>query len=39
MVKLIHKTDNAEKLIAYMARVSSPNQDNPDKEKLLKYLI
>lgn len=39
MVKLIHKTDNAEKLLAYMARVSSPNQDNPDKEKLIKYLI
>lgn len=39
MVKLIHKTDNAEKLIAYMARVSSPNQDNPSIDKLLAYLI
>ena len=39
MVKLIHRTENAEKLIAYMARVSSPNQDNPESDKLLKYLI
>lgn len=39
MVKLIHRTNDAEALIAYMARVSSPNQDNPDFEKLLKYLI
>jgi thymidylate synthase (FAD) len=39
MVKLIHRTDKAEKLLVYMARVSSPNQDNPDKEKLIKYLI
>lgn len=38
-VKLIHCTVGAEKLITYMARVSSPNQDNPDKDKLLKYLI
>ena len=39
MAKLIHRTENAEKLIAYMARVSSPNQDNPESDKLLKYLI
>ena len=31
---------NAEGLIAYCARVSNPaNQDNPDSEKLLKYLV
>lgn len=30
----------AEQLIAYCARVSNPaNQDNPDAEKLLKYLV
>jgi thymidylate synthase (FAD) len=30
----------AEQLIAYCARVSNPaNQDNPDSEKLLKYLV
>jgi thymidylate synthase (FAD) len=30
----------AEELIAYCARVSNPaNQDNPDSEKLLKYLV
>ncbi len=39
MIKLIHITPNTEKLIAYMARVSSPNQDNPEHEKLIKYLI
>ncbi len=39
MVKLIHVTPDAEKLIAYMARVSSPKQDNPSYENLLKYLI
>lgn len=39
-VKLIHITSDAEKLIAYIARVSSPdNQDNPDYAKLIKYLI
>lgn len=38
-VKLIHVTPDSEKLIGYMARVSSPNQDNPNIEKLLKYLI
>ena len=31
---------SAEGLIAYCARVSNPaNQDNPDSEKLLKYLV
>lgn len=39
IVKLTHRTENAEKLIGYMARVSSPNQDNPEVDKLLKYLI
>lgn len=39
MVKLIHCTPKAEKLIAYMARVSSPKQDNPSYENLIKYLI
>jgi thymidylate synthase (FAD) len=39
MVKLIHRTEDVERLIAYMARVSSPKQDNPDKVKLLTYLI
>ena len=33
-------TVTAEQLIAYCARVSNPaNQDNPDAEKLLKYLV
>jgi thymidylate synthase (FAD) len=32
--------DSAEDLIAYCARVSNPaNQDNPDSERLLKYLV
>lgn len=39
MIKLIHRTDNAEKLIAYCARVSSPQQDNPEVDKLLSYCI
>lgn len=30
-VKLIHVTPNAEQLIAYCARVSSPNQENPER--------
>lgn len=31
---------NAEEFIAYCARVSNPaNQENPDSEKLLKYLV
>lgn len=39
MVKLIHRTENSEKLIAYMARVSSPNQDKSENEQLIQYLI
>ena len=40
-VKLIHITPDAEQLIAYMARVSNPdNQDNTKTSaKLIKYLI
>ena len=38
-VKLIHITPDAERHTAYCARVSSPNQDNPEFEKLIKYLI
>lgn len=40
-VKLIWATPNAEHLVAYMARVSNPaNQDNPESAgKLLKYLV
>jgi len=38
-VKLVHITPEAEKHIAYCARVSSPNQDNPEFEKLIRYLI
>jgi len=40
-VKLIHITPNAEQLIAYMARVSNPaNQNNTETSaKLIKYLI
>lgn len=38
-VKLINVTPDAEKIIAYTARVSSPNQENPEIEKLLKYCI
>lgn len=40
-VKLVHITPNAEQLIAYMARVSNPaNQDNTKTSaKLIKYLI
>ena len=37
---LVHVTPDAEQLIAYMARVSNPNnQDNPESERLIKYLI
>ena len=39
MIKLISLTPDAEKHIAYCARVSSPNQDNPDYAGLLKYCI
>jgi len=39
-VTYIHSTPDAENLIAYMARVSNPNnQDNPDYTKLIRYLI
>ena len=40
-VKLVHITPDAEQLIAYMARVSNPsNQDNTTTSaKLIKYLI
>src|SRR5687767_8253065 len=39
-VKLITITPNAESLIAYIARVSNPsNQDNPDYVGLIRYLI
>ena len=39
-VKLVWATPDAENLIAYMARVSNPeNQDNPEYEKLIRYLI
>ena len=40
-VRLVHITPNAEQLIAYMARVSNPaNQDNTQTSaKLIKYLI
>lgn len=38
--KLIWITPEAEKHIAYMARVSNPtNQDNPDASKLIAYLL
>lgn len=38
-VRLVHITPEAEKHIAFCARVSSSNQDNPDYAKLLKYCI
>lgn len=38
-VKLISITPDAEKIIAYCARVSSNNQDNPEYEKLLCYCM
>lgn len=38
-VKLIHITLDAEKHMAYCARVSSNKQDNPEYEKLLSYCI
>lgn len=39
-VKLIWITPDAERVIAYCARVSNPaNQDNPDATKLLRYCI
>ena len=40
IVTHIHHTENGDELIAYMARVSNPaNQNNPDSEKLIRYLI
>lgn len=36
---LIHITPNAEALIAYLARISSKEQANPEYAKLLRYLI
>lgn len=38
-VKLVSITPDAEKVIAYCARVSSPNQENPEYAKLLAYCI
>ena len=38
-VKLISITPDSEKLIAYCARVSSNQQDNPSISKLLRYCI
>lgn len=39
-VKLIHSTNDGDALIAYMARVSNPeNQDNAESAGLIKYLI
>jgi thymidylate synthase (FAD) len=38
-VKLISFTYDAENIIAYCARVSSSNQDNPEIAGLLKYMI
>lgn len=38
-VALIHLTPDAEKLMAYIARVSSPQQDNPEIDHLLKYCM
>ncbi|MEL4896010.1 FAD-dependent thymidylate synthase [Crocosphaera sp. Alani8] len=38
-VKLISITPKAEELIAYCARVSSNNQNNPEIKKLLKYCV
>lgn len=36
---LVWVTPNAEAMIAYIARVSSDNQDNPEYRRLFKYLI
>jgi thymidylate synthase (FAD) len=38
-VSLIHVTPEAEATIAYCARVSSSNQENPEYAKLLSYCI
>lgn len=38
--QLIWITPDAERMVAHIARVSNPaNQDNPDYEKLLTYCI
>lgn len=37
--KLIHITPDAEKMLAYIARVSSPQQDNPEIAHLLRYCM
>jgi thymidylate synthase (FAD) len=39
MIKLISITPDAETLIAYCARVSSPNQENPKIGSLLRYCM
>ena len=39
MARLVCVTPDAEKLIAYMARVSSDNQDNPDIAGLITYCV
>ncbi len=38
-VKIIAITPDAEKTMAYIARVSSPNQENPEYGELLRYCI
>ena len=38
-IRMVHITPEAEKHIAYCARVSSPNQENPEYSKLLAYCI
>ena len=38
-IKLITKTPDAETIMAYCARVSSTNQDNPEYAKLLGYCM
>ena len=38
-IKLVSITPNAEETIAFCARVSSPQQDNPNISGLLKYMI
>ena len=39
-VTLVHSTKDGDELIAYMARVSNPtNQNNKDSSKLIKYLV
>ena len=40
VVSFVWATPHIENLIAYMARISNPeNQDNPDYERLIRYLI